>query len=108
MFRFSALEQAWKNANKPYQKEHVTPYIREHSSLMGGDIFISANFPSPGKYEKVRLTVDEEKDFEVISILIHDLGAEKGWLEYADYYENNEEIHELNSSIKRNEGYRKV
>ncbi len=108
VFRFSALEQAWKNANKPYQKEHVTPYIREHSSLMGGDIFISANFPSPGKYEKVRLTVDEEKDFEVISILIHDLGAEKGWLEYADYYENNEEIHELNSSIKRNEGYRKV
>lgn len=107
VMKFSALEQAVKNADKEYQKEHVTPYIREHSSFMGGKLFRSDNFPCPGKYGNTRLTVDEQKDLDVITLLINDLGMEKKWEEYATYYENNQHIHSINSTIKRNEGFRK-
>jgi spore coat polysaccharide biosynthesis protein SpsF len=107
VMKFSALEKAWKNADKKYQREHVTTYIREHSSFMGGALFKSGNFPSPGKYGQVRLTVDEQKDFEVISTMISNLGVERSWLEYAQYYLNNQGISKLNSEIKRNEGFRK-
>ncbi|MES2590500.1 MAG: glycosyltransferase family protein [Bacteroidota bacterium] len=107
VMKFSALEQAFKNADKDYQKEHVTPYIREHSSYMGGGLFKSDNYPCPGKYGNTRLTVDEQKDLDVITILINDLGVEKKWEEYAIYYENNQHIHSINSTIKRNEGFRK-
>jgi spore coat polysaccharide biosynthesis protein SpsF (cytidylyltransferase family) len=108
VMKFSALEYAWKNADKDYEKEHVTPYIREHSTFLGGNLFTSDNFPCPGQYGSIRLTVDEQKDFEVISILANKLGEEKSWFEYADYYQNNNEINELNSNTKRNEGYRKT
>lgn len=108
IMKFSVLEQAWRNADKDYQKEHVTPYIRENSSFLGGDIFKSDNFPSSRKDGNVRLTVDEQKDFEVISILINNLGLDRKWFEYANYYQNNININKLNSKIKRNEGFRKV
>jgi spore coat polysaccharide biosynthesis protein SpsF len=108
VMKFSTLEKAWKNADKEYQKEHVTPYIRENSTFIGGKLFKSDNFPSPGKYGKVRLTVDEHRDFEVISMMIGNLGLEKTWLEYAKYYLNNENIKKVNSGIRRNEGFKKL
>lgn len=108
VMKFSVLQQAWRSADKEYQKEHVTPYIRENSTFMGVDLFKSDNFVSSRKYGNVRLTVDEQKDFDVISMLINDLGTERRWFEYADYYQNNLEIKKLNSNIKRNEGFRKT
>lgn len=107
VMKFSALEYAWKNAEKAYEKEHVTPYIRENSTFVGGNLFRSDNFSSSKKYGGVRMTVDEQKDFEVISQLIDSLGTECRWFEYADYYETNQNINKLNSNIKRNEGFRK-
>lgn len=108
VFKFSALEEAWKNADKLYQREHVTPYIRENSTFMGGSLFKSNNFISALNYGNVRLTVDEQVDFDVISLLIQSLGLDSSWIEYADYYLHNQEIKKLNSEIKRNEGFRKV
>lgn len=108
VMKFSALEYAWKNADKRYQKEHVTPYIRENSTFMKGNIFLSDNFKSFKNYGAVRLTVDEQKDFEVISQLISELGTEKSWLDYADFYRDNENISKINQGIKRNEGFKKI
>jgi spore coat polysaccharide biosynthesis protein SpsF (cytidylyltransferase family) len=107
VMKFSVLEQAWKSADKAYQKEHVTPYIREHSTFMGGSLFRSDNFAAPKKYGNVRMTVDEQKDFDVISKLVDNLGTGCRWFEYADYYEKNQDISKLNSNIKRNEGFKK-
>ena len=33
VFKFSALEAAWKNANLSSDREHVTPYIRNNSDF---------------------------------------------------------------------------
>ena len=49
------------------------------------------------------MTVDEEKDFELIKILIENLGTQKSWIEYTDYIIDNN-LDKLNHYILRNEG----
>ena len=105
VFKYSALEKAWKEAELDSEKEHVTPYIHKNSSFNNKNLFTSYNFLNDIDYGKVRLTVDEQSDFEVISHLIKKLGIDKDWKTYANYYLSNKEIKDLNESIKRNEGY---
>jgi hypothetical protein len=50
------------------------------------------------------MTVDEPKDFELISQLIDKLGENKSWQEYADYMES-QDLTNINEGITRNEGY---
>ena len=107
VFTFKALEKAWEEAKLNSEREHVTPYIRNNSSYKGGTIFLSENHSIEENYSKVRLTVDEPNDFKVVKIIIKELGLNKSWKEYADYYLYNKEISKLNSSILRNEGYLK-
>lgn len=65
IFDFDTLENAYKNANKDYQKEHVTPYIYENEK----DIYYYKNDID---YSKYRLTLDTKEDFELIK-RIYDL-----------------------------------
>jgi spore coat polysaccharide biosynthesis protein SpsF len=39
VFTFSALQKAWEEAVLPSEREHVTPYIRNNSSVKGGGDF---------------------------------------------------------------------
>ncbi|MCK8523333.1 glycosyltransferase family protein [Aquimarina sp. D1M17] len=105
VFTFSALEKAWNEAKLNSEREHVTPFIRNNSTYKNGTLFQSDNYAPDENYNHVRLTVDEQVDFEVIEKIVEDLGLEKDWKTYAEYYLNNEEIQELNSNITRNEGY---
>jgi spore coat polysaccharide biosynthesis protein SpsF (cytidylyltransferase family) len=59
------------------------------------------------EYEKVRMTIDEPEDFEVITFLINKLGFDESWQNYAKLYLNDKNISRLNNSIIRNEGYLK-
>ena len=105
VFKFSALEKAWQEAKLSSDREHVTPYIRNNSTYKGGKLFKSKNHNLQENYNHVRLTVDEPQDFEVIKRLIEDLGMDKDWNTYADYYLSNNEIQSLNNNVVRNEGY---
>ncbi|MCL4149215.1 UNVERIFIED_CONTAM: hypothetical protein GTU68_025631 [Idotea baltica] len=107
IFTFNALEKAWKAAKLKSEREHVTSYIRNNSSYKGGKLFESDNHRLDEDFNKVRLTVDEPKDLEVIKILIQDLGIDKDWRTYSDYYLSNNEIKKINGNIIRNEGYLK-
>jgi spore coat polysaccharide biosynthesis protein SpsF (cytidylyltransferase family) len=103
VFKILALETAWKNANLLSEREHVTPYIRNNSDYKGGTIFTSINYPCASDFSKIRMTVDESRDFELLEILINDLGTEKSWMEYTNYIiENN--LTKVNDQIIRNEG----
>jgi spore coat polysaccharide biosynthesis protein SpsF (cytidylyltransferase family) len=102
-FKFSALENAWKNAKLKSEREHVTLYIKNNSNLKGGNLFSAINYPCDFDFSKIRMTVDESEDFELISILIHELGTDKTWLEYTNYIIENK-LNEINNSIIRNEG----
>lgn len=106
VFKFSALKKAWEEATLDIDKEHVTPYIRRNSSFKGGDIFSSIDVPCFKNFNHIRMTVDEPKDFEVISWIINQVGTEKTWIEYVELMEENKEMLK-NSSIIRNEGYLK-
>ena len=89
VFKFAALERAWKEADTDYDKEHVTPYIYRNSDVLGGTLFHAVAFPADSQqYADVRITVDTPADFEVIKSLIENLGAEKDWKTYADKYLN--------------------
>lgn len=107
VFTYEALKLAWKDSKLQSDREHVTPYIYQNSTYLGGKLFKSDNFNLEENFNEVRLTVDEPKDFEVISKLIEKLGFDKDWLSYTRYYLENSEINSLNSETIRNEGYLK-
>ena len=106
VIKFTALETAWKNAKKDSEREHVTPYIRNNSNLKGKNIFSSISFNNNIDFSKIRMTVDEPNDFELINKIITELGFNKSWLEYTEYIINNNLV-EINGNIIRNEGYLK-
>ena len=103
VFKFSALENAWKNAKLLSEREHVTPYIRNNSNFNGASLFTAINFPCDSDYSKIRMTVDEVQDFELIKILIHKLGTKMSWQEYTDFIISNN-LSKINDDIIRNEG----
>ena len=103
VFKFSALKKAWHESKLLSDREHVTPYIRNNSDFKGGSIFNALNFPCDSSYSKIRMTVDEARDFDLIKILIDNLGTDKSWLEYTNYIIKHN-LNKINDSIIRNEG----
>ncbi len=106
VFKFSALEKAWSEANKLSEREHVTPFIRNNSDLKSENLFSAISYKNNTDYSKIRMTVDEKKDFELINKIISDLGSEESWLYYTEYIIKND-LANINGNIIRNEGYLK-
>ena len=55
---FPALSRAWQRAQKPYEREHVTPYLLEHPSE-----FRLVSVVGDRDYSAHRWTVDTPEDF---------------------------------------------
>lgn len=106
VFKFSALEKAYLEAENLLDKEHVTPYIWRNSNLKGGGLFFAGSYENAIDYSNFRVTVDEQSDFELVKALIEQVGDET-WLNYTNYLIENPSLIELNNSIKRNEGFDK-
>ncbi|MSU00119.1 cytidylyltransferase domain-containing protein [Tissierella pigra] len=66
VFSFEELENAYIEAKKDYQREHVTPFIYENST----NIFYYKNDID---YSKHRWTLDTEEDFELINRIYEEL-----------------------------------
>ena len=107
VFKFSALETAWKDAKLLSEHEHVTPYIKNNSTVLGGNIFKSFNVENDVDLNELRITVDEQRDFEVIKALIENVGIDKHCADYVSYLDTHKDVKDINSSIMRNEGYAK-
>ena len=106
VFKFSALKLAWENALLKSEREHVTPYIRNNSDFNNGNLFKAINFPGDSDFSKIRMTVDEQRDFDLMEILIHQLGTDKTWLTYTNFIIEND-LTKVNGQIIRNEGFLK-
>jgi len=65
IFRFSALERAWKESFEPSDREHVTEYIWKHP-----EIFKLGNYENNVDYSNYRLVVDYPNDFKLIKEII--------------------------------------
>jgi len=106
VFKFTALELAWKNAKLPSEREHVTPYIKNNSDYKGKDLFTATNYPCEFNFSHIRMTVDESSDLELIKILIEKLGVGRSWMDYTNYIIENDLL-KINDKIIRNEGFLK-
>jgi len=106
VFKFSALQRAWKEATLKSEREHVTPYIRKNSDLKGGELFTAHDVKCHSNYNSIRMTVDEKADLIAIRRLIEELGITSTWEEYVEYIiKHTDPIG--NTDIVRNEGYQK-
>lgn len=107
VFKFFALEKAWKEAKLTSEHEHVTPFIKKNSTVMGGFIFKSFNVVNEIDLSDLRITVDEQRDFEVLKALIENIGIDRHCDDYVAYLNKHKEVKDINASIMRNEGYAK-
>ena len=99
---FKALKEADKKTTKLSEREHVTPYIRD-----SGEFGVCAQ-TDVEIHPEWRLTVDEPRDFELITKIYEHFGNnEFSFDDIVSFLESNPEILETNSEILRNEGYLK-
>ena len=107
VFTFSALEKAWKAATLKSEREHVTPYIWENSTLRGKERFVAGNYGFDHDFSHFRLTVDEKEDFEVVRFLIENTDLDTPWLTYIALLTKHTDVMLKNAEHIQNEGYQK-
>ncbi|MBM9577341.1 aminotransferase class III-fold pyridoxal phosphate-dependent enzyme [Leptospira sp. 201903070] len=100
VFSFFALEKAYHLATKTFDREHVTPFLRESKE------FLKTNLSFSKDYSSQRWTVDEKNDLDVIQNIFGHFSPriDFGWKEVILLYESKPEIFQLNRHLKRNEG----
>jgi glutamate-1-semialdehyde aminotransferase/spore coat polysaccharide biosynthesis protein SpsF (cytidylyltransferase family) len=105
VFTFAALEDAWKNAKKLTEREHVTPYIRLNSKLKVASV-VSEDLRGKG----MRWTVDEPADLRFVQEIYRRFPENGffGWREALAVIEENPELLEINQKAIMNEGYYKT
>lgn len=101
--RFDALEEAWREAVKPSEREHVTPFI--HSQPLR---YAQREIRNDQDLSALRWTVDEPADFVFVSQVFEHL-----YFHQQDFRMNDilallrqrPELSSINAGLVRNEGY---
>ena len=105
VMRLDCLEQAWREAKLPSQREHVTPFIRQQPQR-----FKLVNFANDTDLSHLRWTVDEPQDFEFITKVYEALyPTDSGFsmLRILSLLEKQPHLCDLNAGFERNEGFEK-
>jgi spore coat polysaccharide biosynthesis protein SpsF len=103
VFSFRAIEKAWHEAKLPSEREHVGPYIEKNPQL-----FKSGRLVKYHGLSHMRWTLDEPRDYDFLSKVFDQLDNQKALFTVEDVLRlltAQPELHELNKSIVRNEGY---
>ena len=95
---FDLLKKTNKLAKSSYDREHVVPYILKSKK------FKKFNIKSKIDLSKLRLTLDEQKDYELITKVIENLKKNFRYPDIAKLYKNNKNIFNLNKDIVRDIG----
>ena len=100
VFSFSALETAWKNAQLPSEREHVTSHLRNKGN------FKTINVENDTNISNLRLTVDRIEDFELIKEILNNISINPIHLEdILELFSRKPELIEINKYINHNEGF---
>ena len=96
----AALQRALRESDKPFDHEHVTPFVRESG------LFSSASMQNDEDLSGQRWTVDDPEDFEVISNVFTHFAPDIhfGWRQVRELQRARPELFVANQQIKRNEG----
>jgi glutamate-1-semialdehyde 2,1-aminomutase len=101
VFKFSVLKEAYMNAKKSVEREHVTPFIINNKK------FRKFNLKNSIDCSSLRLTLDEKEDFILISNIIKNF---KNNLHFSlknilNLKKNKKNFFLINTHLVRNEGY---
>lgn len=98
--RYGALLQAAQETTRPYDHEHVTPYLRESGR------FSTASMQHHQDLSTVRWTVDEPADFAVVEKIFQHFAPRTDftWLDVLDLHRQQPRTFDVNQHIVRNEG----
>ncbi|MBX7088649.1 MAG: aminotransferase class III-fold pyridoxal phosphate-dependent enzyme [Leptospirales bacterium] len=101
VFTFAALKRAHEEGQKPVEREHVTPFIRNSGFFKLGNISYKEDLSSE------RWTVDEPEDFTVVEKIFQHFhpNVHFGWLDVIELSRGRPEIFLANRHFIRNEGY---
>jgi spore coat polysaccharide biosynthesis protein SpsF len=93
---FSALSRAWQKAQKPYEREHVTPYLLEHPSE-----FRLVSVVGDRDYSAHRWTVDTPEDFLFVQAVYDRLKSKSmfSWRDVLDLLDREPELLGLNRGV---------
>lgn len=104
-FSFAALEQAWREAKLPSEREHVSSFIWNQPQR-----FRSGNVANDVDYSHLRWTLDYPEDYELLKRLIEALAPNGEPVRFPGilrYLEQHPTLSQLNAKYARNEGYAK-
>jgi len=105
VFKFSILKEAWEKASLVSEREHVTPYIKFDEKTFKINKILSTN-----NNAKLRWTLDEKEDFELISIIydeLYDNNPLFSMEDIIDLLKENSSLVDINSMYIREEGYQR-
>lgn len=105
IFKFNALEKAWKEAQLLSEREHVTPYIKKHQ-----EIFKLVSVKHNDDLSFMRWTIDQSEDFIFLDEIFRRVYTQNPAFRMADVLReisNHPELLKINGGIIRNEGYLK-
>jgi len=96
VFTMKALEQAWRDTRRAYEREHVTPYFYEHPEL-----FRVVSHQGQVDHSQYRWTLDTEEDVELLRAIYARFGNKDdfSWREVIQLMEREPELAELNSHV---------
>ena len=100
VFTFSALENAWKNAKLPSEREHVTPYFYKNK-----EIFRQTSIENSEDLSRFRCTVDTKYDLELIQKIYSNIKKRPILLsDVIKLLKTNTELVKINAHVKA-DGY---
>lgn len=94
----ATLEQAWRRADQPYQRAHVTPYIYQNP-----DHFRLLSVKADADYSHHRWTVDTATDLAFVQTVFERLGNDGifTWRAVLDLLVREPELADINRSIQQ-------
>lgn len=100
IFSFKALKKAWEEATDPFDREHVTPYLRRPGKFKTSAIRNNKDLSA------LRWTVDEWVDFQVVERVFEHFYplTDFSWCDVLDLQLKSPELFSSNQNIIRNEG----
>ena len=100
IFSFTALETAWKKAELPSEREHVTPYFYKNK-----EVFKQTNFDNSTDLSGIRCTLDTNDDYTLIKKIIHKINHRPLLLnDVLKLFEKEPELSQINKHVKH-DGY---
>jgi glutamate-1-semialdehyde 2,1-aminomutase len=104
VFTFAGLERAWREARRPFEREHVTPYLKEFAGYRRDNV-VNAHTDD---LSAERWTVDEPEDFTVVRQVFEHFHPRSDftWLDVVGLRRDFPEMFMSNQHLVRDEGAR--